>query len=132
MPLRVEVRVDDKGVILEPAAALGKADAVLTQHRCPKELVRAEQPEGRGAVLHGEVLAAPSEDAARHLLPAPDDLSDHDVRLVLDCAGVEPLERFPAEPVVVVDEVHELALRRVEPDVARVGRAIPSSECGGS
>ncbi len=114
---RREVRRDDEHVVLEPALALREADPVLVEQRAPEQLVRREQVERRGA--EPELVDVLAEQAARDGLVVADDLADHDVRLVGDRGGVEALERLGAEVVVVVDEVDELALRRVEPDVAR-------------
>ena len=109
--------MDHEQVVLQPAPALGEADAVLEQHRSPEQLVRRQQPEE----LHGverRCVHALAEQRARHGLAVADDLADDDVRSVARRGGVHALQRVVLDPVVVVDEVDELAACQVDADVA--------------
>jgi hypothetical protein len=49
-------------------------------------------------------------------------LADDDVRVALDGGAVQAFQRLAPEPVVVVDEVHELAARHLQADVSRPAR----------
>ena len=118
-PLGVEVGVHHEQVILEPASALGKADAVLVEERPAEQLVRREHARAAAAESILSAAAVLPEQRARHRLAVADHLPDHDVRVVARGRRVETLERLGPEPVVVVDEVDVLAARHVDADVAR-------------
>ena len=119
--LRVEVGVHREDVVLEPAAALREADAVLVEQRLAEQLVRGQQPHERRP-LERDVLAVALEHRAGDELALADDLADHDVGLVAQGAVVHALERALAEPVVVVDEVDVLAAGHLDAEVARLAR----------
>ena len=67
----------------------------------------------------GEAVAVGGAEVGRAAAPVAHDLADDDVGAVLARGGVHALERVGLQPVVVVGEEHELALRGVQADVAR-------------
>jgi hypothetical protein len=68
------------------------------------------------------VRAILGEERRRDRLAVADDLAEHDVGAVAHRHRVHPLERLAPDPVVVVDEEHELAAGDVDADVARAPR----------
>ena len=109
-------------VVLQPHPALGEPDAVLLQERASVQLVhRARHDELVGdGVRHVDVAVRQLPVGRRQ--PLADDLRVDDVRVVAARRRHQLLERVREELVVVVGEEHVLAVRRVEPDVARTAR----------
>ena len=126
---RLEERAHHEDVIFQPPAAFRKAESMRVEEFATPELVRRQQGDERLPVeIYAGAVA--TEERARDGLAVTDDLADDDVGSIAYRRSVQPLERLVSDPVVVVDEIHEVASRHLDTDDCADGRASRSSRCG--